>query len=129
MTDKLPTPSETVVLQLLWERGDASVPELHKAICETAEVGYTTVLKRIQRMEEKALIKRVSSQGRAHRYTAIYKPQKTRCSLVERLLKTAFDDSPNALIQHAIGQHKLSSDDIEQIRALLDEVEKSGLGK
>lgn len=126
---KPPTPSETIVLQLLWERGDASVPELHKIICETGEVAYTTVLKRVQRMEEKALIRRISSKDRAHRYRAVYKPQKTRRSLVKRLLKTAFDDSPNALIQHAIGDHKLSPDEIAQIRALLDEVEKSGQRK
>jgi len=123
MSNKTPTPAETFVLQQLWEHGDASVPELHKTICETGEVAYTTVLKRVQRMEEKAFIKRVSSEGRAHRYKAVYKPKKIRSSLVTRLLKTAFDGSPNALIQHAIGEHKLSVEEISQIRALLDEVE------
>jgi len=90
----------------------------------SGKVGYTTVLKRIQRMEEKGLVKRVAGKGRAHIYTATLKPARTRKTLVQKLIKTAFDDSPNALIQHAIGEHKLSSEDIENIRALLDRVER-----
>jgi len=122
----VPTPAETVALQVLWERGQATVPQLHESICRTAEVGYTTVLKRIQRMESKGLIKRVPGDGRALTYQAICQPQKTRKTLVERLLASAFDDSPNALIQHAIGQHELSGDDIAEIRSLLDQVESKG---
>lgn len=121
---KTPTPSESIVLQLLWDKGSATVPELHKKICETANVGYTTVLKRVQRMEEKQLIQRLPNSGRAHCYEAIFQPEKTRKSLVDRLIETAFDASPKALIQHAIGQNSLSPKDIEQIRNLLDQVEK-----
>jgi len=109
---------------VLWERGQATVPQMHESICQAAEVGYTTVLKRVQRMESKGLIKRVPSDGRALTYEAIYQPQRTRKTLVERLLASAFDDSPNALIQHAIGQHELSGEDIAEIRSLLDQVEK-----
>lgn len=124
MVDKIPTPSETTALQFLWDRGTATVPELHQDICKLSKVGYTTVLKRIQRMEEKGLVKRIAEEGRAHVYKAIYKPQKTRKKLVKRLITMAFDNSPNALIQHAIGQHGLSKQDITDIRELLDRVER-----
>lgn len=125
MTKKTPTASETIALQYLWERGSATVAELHSDICETGKVGYTTVLKRIQRMEEKGLVKRIAGKGRAHIYKAALKPTRTRKTLVDRLIDSAFDHSPNALIQHAIGQHKLSKEDITEIRALLDRVENS----
>lgn len=125
MTRKPPTPSETEALQFLWDMKSATVPELHTQISGTKPVGYTTVQKRLQRMEEKGLVKRVPGAGRAIRYEAVSQPQTTRKSLVKRLLKTAFDDSPNALIQHAIGEHKLSAEDIDDIRRLLDAVEKS----
>ncbi len=123
---KTPTQSEMNVLQHLWERGQATVPTLHEAICKSAPVGYTTVLKRIQRMEEKGYVKRVAMEGRAHAYRAVYQPDNTRASLVNRLIQSAFNDSPNALIQHAIGQSELSKEEIEQIRSLLDRVEKEG---
>jgi len=100
------------------------VPDLHAAICETGQVGYTTVLKRVQRMEEKGYLKRGPREGRAHTYEAVYQPENTRASLLGRLIHSAFNDSPNELIQHAIGGNDLSTQDIADIRALLDRVEK-----
>lgn len=124
-TSKAPTQAETIALQYFWEQGAATVPELHEHICQSADVGYTTVLKRIQRMEEKGLVKRVAALGRAHRYQAVLQPKRTRKTLVKRLIENAFDNSTNALIQHAIDEHKLSADDIVEIRDLLDRVEAS----
>jgi len=120
-----PTPAETNVLQILWDRDHATAPDIHTEICKTAEVGYTTVLKRIQRMEEKGFVERAAKKGRAHTYKAVRKPSVTRQGLVSRLIHNAFDNSPNALIQHAIREHELSSDDIAALRNLLDEVEKA----
>ncbi|MEP3226537.1 MAG: BlaI/MecI/CopY family transcriptional regulator [Parasphingorhabdus sp.] len=125
MAVKNPTPSEMVALQYLWENRTASVPELHQHICKAGDVGYTTVLKRMQRMEEKGLVKRVATDGRAHRYQAVSKSKNTRKTLVKRLIESAFDNSANALIQHAIDQQDLSPKEIVEIRDLLDRVEAS----
>lgn len=129
MTKTIPTPAESIVLQLLWERQKASVPELHADICRSGKVAYTTVLKRIQRMEEKGLVKRLPGPGRAITYAAAIQPKNTRKTLLSRLIATAFDNSPNSLIQHAIDHHKLTSDDIADIRALLDELEEKDARK
>lgn len=128
MTKSVPTPAETVVLQVLWEQAQATVSEMHDHICKSGEVAYTTVLKRVQRMEGKGLVKRVPGNARGLTYVAVFQPQKTRKTLVKRLLESAFDNSPNALIQHAIGQHDLSSDDINEIRSLLDQIENKDRG-
>ncbi|MEP3891655.1 MAG: BlaI/MecI/CopY family transcriptional regulator [Hellea sp.] len=128
MRKNIPTPTETQILTALWERQTATVPELHAEICRTKEVAYTTVLKRVQRMEEKGFLERTKSTGRAISYRALFKPKSTRETLVNRLITMAFDDSPNALIQHAIGQNKLSQEDIDEIRSLLDKVENKDLG-
>ena len=124
MAKPAPTQSEIIALQYLWERGRATVPELHTDICKNGKVGYTTVLKRIQRMEEKGFVKKVATDGRAHAYVAVLQPQSTRKNLLTKLIKSAFDDSPNALIQHAIGQSDLTKNDIAEIRSLHDRVEK-----
>lgn len=126
MSKPAPSKSETQALQFLWEMGSATVAELHARICESGEVAYTTVLKRVQRMETKGLIRRASSQGRAICYTPVAKPDATRNSLMNSLIDAAFDSSPKALIQHAIGAHKLSPKEIAEIRALLDDIERQG---
>ncbi len=113
-----------ITLQHLWARKTASVRDLHTDISKSRKIGYTTILKQIQRMEEKGFVKRVSSSGRSHTFAAVYQPKRTQKSLVKRLIETAFNDSPNALIQHAIGAHTLSPQDIKEIRALLSSLEK-----
>ena len=121
---KKPSPSELESLQILWQLGEATVAQLHEKVCETRKVAYTTVLKRVQRMEEKGLVKRVAGSGRAHIYTAIRQPAAARRNLLKTLVRTAFGNSSNALIQHAIGELELSKKDIEEIRLLLDKIEK-----
>jgi len=124
MSKKAPSPSEMMTLQHLWERQTATIGELHRDICKSRKIGYTTVLKQIQRMEEKGFVERVSTTGRAHTFRALYQPESTRRTLVQKLIKIAFDDSPNALIQHAIGEHNLSKGEIDEIRNLLDALER-----
>ena len=122
---KKPSPAELEALQILWDLGEATVAELHEKVCSEGDVAYTTVLKRVQRMEEKGLVKRITGRGRAHVYTAVRQPAAARRSLLRTLSRSAFGNSPNTLIQHAIGEFDLSKKDINDIRALLDKIEKS----
>ncbi|MEO0461794.1 MAG: BlaI/MecI/CopY family transcriptional regulator [Pseudomonadota bacterium] len=119
-----PNQSEVEILQSLWERDVATVREVHSDILKRKQVGYTTTLKQFQRMEEKGLVERVSKVGRAHQYRATEKPKKSRQHLVSRLVETAFQGSTNQLVLHALGTSKLSSEQIQEIRDLLDELDK-----
>ena len=74
-------------------------------------------------MVEKGLVEKVSSQSRSHTYSALLKPRRTRKSLVERLVDSAFGGASNALVLHALGQAKPTADEIAEIRALLDQIE------
>ena len=48
-----PTESELEILGVLWQRGLASVREVHEELARTKDVGYTTTLKLMQIMNEK----------------------------------------------------------------------------
>ena len=123
MTEHKPSQSEIEILQSLWERGTATVREVHSDIQVHRSVGYTTTLKQLQRMLDKELVEKVSDEGRSHRYRAKVRPQRTRTALLNRLIKTAFDGSSNALVLHALGQKKPNKVQIAEIRALLDKIE------
>ena len=125
MNQKAPSAAELVVLQLLWDCGPLTVPELHERICETKTVAYTTVQKRVQRMEEKGLVKRQTKAKRALTYRADYNPETARSNVLNAVLSSTFGNSPNALIQRAIEEHPLSKSEISEIRALLDALEKA----
>src|SRR5258708_13571475 len=62
-----PTASELQILQVLWERGPSTVREVHDALQEEKALGYPTVLKLMQIMTAKCLVRRTQEQ-RAHAY-------------------------------------------------------------
>ena len=53
-----PTEAELDVLRVLWERGPSTVREVHEVVSAGKDVGYTTVLKQMQVMHRKGLVKR-----------------------------------------------------------------------
>ena len=53
-----PTASELEILHVLWTRGPSTVREVHTALSEKREMGYTTVLKLLQIMTDKELVVR-----------------------------------------------------------------------
>ena len=121
-----PSQSEIEILQSLWERKTATVREIFCDIQVHREVGYTTTLKQVQRMMKKGLVEKVSDEGKAHIYKASVKPNRTRGQLVDRLVDAAFEGSSNALVIHALGRKKPTQKQIQEIRALLDRIEKEG---
>jgi len=53
-----PTDREVAILGVLWEKGTATVREVHEALHQDVETGYTTTLKLMQIMVEKGLLVR-----------------------------------------------------------------------
>ena len=53
-----PTDAELAILRVLWERGPSTVREVHEALPPARRVGYTTILKLLQIMTEKRLVRR-----------------------------------------------------------------------
>jgi len=49
-----PTSSELEILRVLWLRGPSTVREVHDALSEKKSLGYTTVLKLLQSLQQKA---------------------------------------------------------------------------
>ena len=56
-----PTEGELEILQVLWDKGKATVREVHEKILLTTDAGYTTTLKLMQIMFEKGLVLRDDS--------------------------------------------------------------------
>ena len=76
-----PTDAELAILQVLWEAGPCTVREVHEKLTNYHNVGYTTVLKTLQIMTDKGLVRRDESQ-RAHVYAAQRSEEQTQKRLV-----------------------------------------------
>ena len=118
-----PTSSELEILRILWARGPSTVREVHEALSEKKELGYTTVLKLLQIMTTKGIVRRNETQ-RAHVYEAGIPAEQTKRQLAGDMLQRVFEGSASQLIMHALAGKKASREEIQEIRHLLDEYER-----
>ena len=118
-----PTDAELEILKVLWRRGPSTVREVFETIGETKQTGYTTVLKFMQIMSEKGLVRRDESE-RAHRYESALAEEETQRQLVGDLLQRAFDGSARKLVLQALSTERATASELAEIRRLLDELER-----
>jgi len=117
---QLPTEAELEILNILWTLGPSTVRDVHTA--SQKETGYTTVLKQMQVMAEKGLLKR-SERYRSHVYEARIAKEQTQRQLTRSLVQRAFDGSAKNLVLGALSSQKVSAADLAEIRRMLDEYE------
>src|SRR5256886_16703395 len=125
-----PTDAELDLLTVLWSRGPSTVREVHEAIHQARPPAlrrkpaqYTTVLKTLQIMAEKGLVRR-DEKNRAHVYDASRPREWTQSQLAGDLLQRAFGGSAKGLIMGALSARKASREELAEVRKLLEEYEE-----
>ena len=123
--DSLPKPThaELDILTVLWSRGPTTVREVHEVLASRKPTQYTTVLKVLQIMAEKGLVRR-DEKARAHIYEAARPREWTQRQLAGDLLQRAFNGSARSLMLGALSARKASKKELSELRQLLDEYEK-----
>jgi len=116
-----PTEGEMEILQVLWQKGNCTVREVHEAIAKK-DSGYTTTLKLMQIMHEKGLVDRDTS-SKTHIYRALINREKTQQQLVNKMIDNVFNGSAARLVMQALGNKTASKEEIDLIKAYLDKLE------
>ena len=122
-TPQKPTASELEILRVLWARGPSTVREVHEALSEKKDLGYTTVLKLLQIMTAKGTVRRDEGQ-RAHVYQACQPATETKRQLIGDLLQRLCEGSASDLMIHALEGRPTSKKELDELRRLLDEYER-----
>lgn len=133
-----PTESELEILQLLWELGPSTVRTVNehlnnplkpartgrRSVGPPREVGYTTTLKIMQIMYEKGLVGR-DEDGRTHIYSAAVSESETQSALLQQFVDAAYRGSAMKLVLQALGNHEASPSELDEIKALLAQIEQN----
>jgi len=127
-TPPRPTDAELEILTVLWSRGPSTVREVHETIARRKPAQYTTILKLLQIMDEKGLVRRDQTQ-RAHVYEPAHPREQTQRQLAGDLLQRAFEGSARSLMLGALAARKTSRKELAELRQLLEEYEKAHLKK
>lgn len=118
-----PTDAELEILTVLWSRGPSTVRDVHEAITRHKPTQYTTVLKVLQIMAEKGLVRRDEEQ-RAHVYSVSRPREWTQRQLAGDLLQRGFGGSAKSLLLGALSARRASREELAELRRLLEEYEK-----
>jgi predicted transcriptional regulator len=113
---------ELAILKVLWDRGPSTVRQVLEVLGRQRPIGYTTVLKMMQIMREKGLV-RCDARREPHVYRNRHRPRTILRQLVGDLLERAFDGSARGLLLHALDYQKASAEELDELRRLIDEVE------
>jgi len=117
-----PTDAELEILTVLWSRGPSTVREVHETVSQRKPAQYTTILKLLQIMADKGIVRR-DETARAHVYEASKPQEWTQRQLAGDLLQRAFGGSAKSLLVGALSARKASKGELAEIRKLLDEYE------
>lgn len=115
------TDREADLMQVLWEHGPSTVAEVKDRLSD--DLAYTTVLTILRNLEAKGYVGH-DEQGRAHRYTALIAREAARRSALQALSTKLFKGSSELLLTHLVSDGKLSGEQIDRIRKLLNRKKK-----
>jgi predicted transcriptional regulator len=116
---------ELRIMNVLWEQGPSTVREVLEVLPARPRPAYTTVLTMMRLMHEKGYLDR-REQGRAHVYQARLRERAVKGRLVRTMVNTVFRGSAEAAVVRLLEDEKLTAEELERIRKVIDEFEKRG---
>lgn len=116
-----PTPAELGLLRTLWQLGPSSVRQVHETQQrERPELAYASVLRLMQVMHGKGLLKRDESQ-RSHVYAPAQPQGSLQKRLLDELIHKAFAGSGKDLVMAALRGNRVSDAEREEIQRFLED--------
>ena len=119
-----PTERELQILKVLWRKGEASVWEVYDELREGAGIVQNTVQAFLRTMEQKGLV-RHRADGRTFIYRAVKARGHTEKKLVASVLDRLFDGAVDELVANALSVKPPSEQELEKLRAMLDEYSRA----
>ena len=117
MTDLHLTQRELDIMSVLWDLGEATVTEVRDRV--DPDLAYTSISTMIRTLEAKGFVGHRRGEGKTHVYFPAIDPETAGESALGRMLDKIYGGSPIKLLAHLVEQRKLSSKEIERMRALL----------
>lgn len=118
------TEAELRLMQILWEKGRATVAEVTAALPKDLDLAYNSVLTTMRILESKGFLKHAKAKdGRAFVYQPVVGRVDATRNAVRYLLHRFFGDSPEALVLNLLEDETLSHAELKKIRGALDREE------
>ena len=116
------TEAELRLMDVIWEKRQATVGEVAEALPPDLGLAYNTVLTTLRILEEKGYLRHTKAkEGRAFVYQAVAGRDEASRSAVRYLVSRFFRNSPELLVLNLLEDEELSAKELRRIRALIAE--------
>ncbi len=115
---------QLAIMQVLWDKGEATVAEIQEALKDSRDLAITTIGTVLSRLEDKKKAVTHVTQGRKYVYRAIISEQETKSSMVHSLVKQLFKGQSASLVNHLLQEDELDKNELEQLKEMIKNAEK-----
>ncbi len=113
------TEAELRIMNVLWQKGSATVHEVLESLPSKPPLAYNSVLTIIRILEEKGYVSH-AKEGRAHLYTPQVDRKAATRSEVRRLVSRFFGDSHELLVLNILEEKGIDGEEMDRLRQLLE---------
>lgn len=112
------TEAELPIMEVLWDKGVATVGEVAEGLSKDRAVAYNTVLTLMRILERKGYVQH-TKDGRAFVYQPVVDRGEASRTAVRQLLNRFFNDSPELLVLNLLHDEAMDDQEIERLRGLI----------
>ena len=114
------TDAELRLMEVLWEKGPATVWGVLEGLAAMPRPAYSTVITTLRSLEKKGYV-RHKKDGRSFTYEPLVGRHEARRSAAAHLLQRLFEGSPELLMASLFEDRKISAEEFERLRRLAEE--------
>ena len=116
------TDAELRLMDVLWEKGQATVSDVADALPQNPALAYSTVLTTLRILETKGFV-RHTKDGRAFVYHPLVGREQARENAVTHLVRRFFENSPELLMLNLLDGKKVDASELRRLRKKIEEAE------
>ncbi|MCJ8009654.1 BlaI/MecI/CopY family transcriptional regulator [Lederbergia wuyishanensis] len=114
------TEAEWVVMQVLWNSDSLPMSEIIHELTQSTDWKPKTIQTLVTRLVSKKVVG-YEQEGRKRRYFALVSEEESIQNESESFLQRIFGGALQPMLVHLVKTNKLSQDDVEELKRLLDE--------
>jgi len=118
------TDAELRLMEVIWERGQATVSDVVDDLPKSVPLAYSTVLTTLRILETKGYL-RHTKEGRAFIYRPVVGREQARASAVKHLLGRFFENSPELLMLNLLESSQVAPEELKRLRERIEEETES----
>ena len=117
------TEAELRLMEVLWQRGSATVHQLMESLPAKPSLAYNSILTTIRILEKKGYVEH-EKEGRAHVYTPLVGKQEATRFEIKNLVSRFFRNSHELLVLNILEDKSMSAEELDRLSQLLQGTEK-----